>query len=280
MKELFAVDITNGSSESEKFVVRKLSEQLAQKQKNFTEKVSEYENRVKEPDFLVIIRYLSLMIGLFLLVIFFASLAKQSDLSVAFNNGLVIFIFGVAFTLAGTVLLIIKKIREKKVVNDQEYLDTIKNGESIYDECVKNLQIPEKASECDIFFSVYENKKGELKPAVKAFNYVNTSVHLFSSGEYLMLGDLSTVYGIKKSDFKGYEIIKKAVTFNNWNKNIPISDKQMKPYGVQITAVGLFSVKNCVKVHFNTDGVDYFIIVPPYDSENFLKTAGIKKCIK
>ncbi len=276
MKELFAVDVSSGYSESEKFVVRKLSEELMQKQIKFTEKITEYEKRAKEPNFLVLIRYLSLMIGLFLLVVFFVSVTKESDLKTAFNKGLIIFIFGCIFALVGTVLLIIKTIREKKLVKDSEYLDTIKNGETLYDECIKDLKIPAQAKECDIFLSVYENKNGELKPVVKAFNYVNTSVRIFCSGEYLMFGDLTTVFGIKRKDFKGYEVIKKAVTFNSWNKNLPLNDKAIKPYGVKITTVGLFSVKNCIKVYFNTGGVDYFIIIPPYDGESFLKTAGIK----
>ena len=153
----------------------------------------------------------------------------------------------------------------------------IKEGEKLYDECIKDLKIPTSAKECDIFLSVYENKNGELKPATKVVNYANTSVQLFSSGEYLMIGDLTTIFGIKKKDFKDYEVVQKAVTFNCWNKQVPIADKEIKKYGVKINSVGFFSVKNCIKVHLNTNGCDYFIIIPPYDSELFLKTAGIKK---
>ena len=277
MKELFAVDVTNGSSESEKFVVHKLSEKLMQKQVDFTNVVKEYEKKAQEPGYLVIIRSLSLMIGLFLLVVFFASLTKEEDINMAFKKGLIIFIFGMLFSLIGLVLLIIKSSKERAVVKDERYKNAIKEGEKLYDECIKDLKIPSSAKECDIFLSVYENKNGELKPATKAVNYVNTSVHLFSSGEYLMLGDLTTIFGLKKKDFKGYEVIQKAVTFNTWNKQTSINDKEIKQYGVKVNSVGFFSVKNCIKVHLNANGCDYFIIIPPYDSEVFLKTAGIKK---
>lgn len=277
MKELFAVDVTNGRSESENFVIRKLSEELMKKQIQFTETVKEYETRVKEPSFLVIVRYLSLMIGLFLLIVFFASLTKESDLKMAFTKGLIIFIFGIIFTTVGIMLLIMQRVREKRAVKDEKYLNTIKSGEALYDECIKDLKIPQTAKECDIFLSVYENKKGELKPASKALDYVNTTVQLFSSGEYLMIGDLTTIFGIKKSDFKGYEVVSKPVTFNCWNKNLSISDKEMKKYAIKVTAVGFFSVKNCLKVMLNANGKDYYIIIPPYDGENFLKTAGIKR---
>ena len=153
MKELFAVDVTNGKSDSENFVVRKLSNELMQKQVQFTEKIEEYENRVKEPNYLVLIRYFSLMIGLFLLVVFFVSLTQESSLSKAFEKGAIIFIFGLIFAIFGAVLLIIKTVKEKKLVKDQEYLNTIKSGEALYDECIKDLKIPANAKECDVFLS-------------------------------------------------------------------------------------------------------------------------------
>lgn len=281
MKELFAVDVSKGLSESEKFVVRTLDKTLMQKQVDFTSEIKEYEKKGNEKSAVTIARYLCYTVGLLLLTVFCVKLTDAQDFKSVFASSWAFLVFGSLLVIGGIVLSTLKKINKNKVAKDPNYQKVIKDGEALYDQCIKNLKIPQKAPDVDIFLSIYKTEGDKQKPATTAFNYVNTSVHLFSEGDSVMVADLSTVFGFKKSSFTGYEIIQKKTTFNNWNKSENISDAKYKPYGVKVTATGCFEVKQYYKINLKAFDQEYFIIIPSYDGENFVKTAGIKsKLIK
>lgn len=274
MKDFFAVDVFTGSSESDKIIQRTLDKKLEDNQREYTKKMQNYENRAKMPTVLSTIMVVSMVVAFCVLAAFFGKLSGMSDGQTLVLTDWAMLIFGLVFTGVSIALWWHKKLRVKKIAQSEEYRNFLKDWEALYKKCEQDLKIPRNAKTIDVFLYVYTSKGGKEKPAYKTFNYVNANVKLFVEGNMVMLADQQTVFGFDRKWFKGFEVVKEAVTFNNWHKEKPITSEEYKKYGIKANNYGVFVVKNAVKLFIERDGTQSFILVPPYESDNLLHAFG------
>lgn len=281
MKEFFAVDLHTGTSESEKLVSKVLSEKTTKEQVDFSNKIKEYEKKATLPTWLVVVRVVVFILAVLFFMAFFANLTQVEDGGKIPSQSWIVFVFAIICLIASCLVTIIKKRRAKKVATSQEYTDCIKGGEELYKRSLNELGIPQDAPSVDVFITVYTTKSGKVKPATKLFDFVNTSVKIFSDENTFSFADLQTVFTLQKSWFKGFEKIEKRVTFNVWHKEKSNLSDEYKQYGVKVNGSGVLYVKNCVKILFEKDETQYYIVIPPYDSDTVLShIQGTNKKIK
>ncbi len=277
MKEFFAVDVNTESSESSNVVERSLTKKLLSAQEKYTQDMQEFEKRASVSPAHSSMKAAACFIALFALAIFFGFLTKIESASEIKPIHWVLLTVGICSVTIATILHFLGKSKAKKVASDERYLNLIKEGEKIYDECLKELKVPKNAKNIDLFLYVYTSKGGEDKPITKLFKYVNTPVKVFTEGDKLMIADLQTVFAFEKKWFKSYEIIEQKTTFNAWNKDESALSSNYKEYKIRTNGVGVLSVKNCYNVILEKDGSEFSIVVPPYDAKEFLKLCGIKE---
>ena len=277
MKDIFAVDLHTHASKSSSIIERELDKNIIQKQEDYTNHLNELEKKAQLPTLLSLLRTVLLVLASVFLGIFFMELTQMGEGQKIPPERYILFGFGCLFLIIGSCLTIYKKKRAKKVAASEEYKNLLKSGDQIAKESDKFLKIPQSATPIDVFLYVYSTKGGKERPATRAFDYINASVKIFTEGEKVMLADMQTVFAVEKAWFKGFEIIEKRIVFNAWNKAKYITDKPYSNFAVKQRSNGSFSVKNAVKINFERAGEQFFIIVPPYDSEIFLKYIGSKK---
>ncbi len=276
MKEFFAINVDTESSESSNAIERALSSRLLSAQEKYTREMQEFEKRANVSPSHSSMKAAACFIALFALAIFFGYLTKIESASEIKPIHWILLTVGICSVVIAMILHFLGKSKVKKVANDERYLNLIKEGERIYDECLKDLNVPKTAKNIDLFLYVYTTKGGEERPVTKLFKYVNTPVKVFTEGDKLMIADLQTVFSLEKKQFKSYEIIEQKTTFNTWNKEESALSSNYKEYKIKISGVGVLSVKNCYKVILEKDGGEFSIVVPPYDAHEFLKLCGIK----
>lgn len=277
MKEFFAVNLTTASSESSTVVERSLSKELEQKQTEYTEKMQAYEKKADLPMWLSVVNVVITAMGFILLMAFFSALTQVEKAEEIRLGTWIMFACGIVFLGAGIFFNVYKKQRVKKVAKDKDYIQLIKDGETLYKQSQDNLKIPANAKNIDVFLYVYQTKNGKEVPANKLFNYLNTSVKVFNEGSKVMVADMQVVFGLEKSWFKSYEVIQKTLTFNRWNKPESSVSKTYQEYKIKVNGSGVFYVKNAVRVLLEKNGETFAIVIPPYDADDFLRLAGLKR---
>jgi len=162
-----------------------------------------------------------------------------------------------------------KLIKGKDLTAEAELLKNYEKNLTYYvaenSECFK----------CDLFCISRRLKSNGEAGALK--HSKNVEVFVFKRNEDLCILIEDTVFYIPVSRIENFYIYKKAYFFANWNKEDPFNSTKYKPYkiGYETTSYQYF-VKNCSHLILNTEGQEYEIIFPPYETPIIEKITGIK----
>ena len=174
------------------------------------------------------------------------------------------------------ILLIISILRRKHTEATTAYQQNEENAELLLQRIKEKLGIPADAESIDVLAERYVMRNGKPKRKdIGLTQYVNLSMFTYIKREYLCLADASSVWEIPLSSLRSMELIKKRVSFPDWNKQEPYNSKQYKPYQITTNQFGhYFSRYYRVEIS-DAQGV-FYLLIPEYDGMTFMNIAKMQ----
>jgi hypothetical protein len=276
MKNLFAMEIgdldeENGSSygEADRFVLRRVKEELSEKQDERNDGLEEHKKNAELPAWLDIVRMLSLCLFMVVLVG-----TVKAGFSTAMRNAPGLVIAGAVGGVVALVLWLIGKGKTKNVIESEDFNSDLAEVEKMIKESLEELAVPEDAKMADVFSRPYKMKNGKEKKASSFFEYFNNEWHVFREGDMLCFADCAAVIGVSVHDITGIYKINKRASFMGWNKEEEYNKGEYKQYKMTCDNVGTMYVKSHYSMRLNCEGEEYEILFPAYELETFTRLTG------
>ena len=277
MKNLFAIDIDSNDDgllpELKALQLRAVSEETSNRQDQIYDDIKALDKKASLPIVLSIIKYILLVFGFSL---------TSASISACVEDGASrrIYTFlaaGILLLVGCGILFLISKIKGNKVINSDEYKNTMSRSESIDKSVLFELNVPEDAPKVDILSVFYKIKNGEFKISPIGAQYESTEMRVFNEKGILCLSDMSTVYGIAPvNSFKKIEYIKKKASFSPWSKDEDYDSEKYKKYKISTDKYeSEYYIKNLCSLQFEINGEEFEIIIPPYDIYAFEEITGL-----
>ena len=268
MKNLFGINVKDDKKVYNLFEVRKVSEELVKKtEENFNE-IEKSDKAASLPVYLNVIFYISLY-GFLILTLSFVNALKDKSFSELLKNNLPLLIVTIALGVSAVLLFVVRKLKNKKVVNSEEFKETIEESNDIYNECMEYLGVPKDAPCVDTFVYLYKVKKDKTVPAINLCKYFVQEFRLYKEENNLCLADCESVISIPIDSFKKIELIDKKVSFMNWNKEEQPNKGEYKQYKITTNNYGVNFIKPYYRIEFEYEYESYEFFVPVYDIKPF-----------
>jgi len=270
MKNIFGIFKKPEDNNFSKFVLRKLSDENADKAKHLSNEGDDLSKKKVPPQWLSLVSVVAIGFGLLFVVLMF--FAKDGFVNALQTRGYFFYI-GIGLFLVGLIIQIIVRIKNKKINSDPEVEDYATRVDVAVKECEFELNIPETATKMDILFVVLKkNKKGEEKLSlIGLVQYINQELKVFIENDLLCFADSYMVLGIPLNSVKGIKTINKKIPLPQWNKPETFNSPAYKQYKLHTNTSGFIWNKPYYEVDFNIDGEDYCLFLPCYEKEAFLR---------
>ena len=270
MKNIFGIFKKPEDNNFSKFVLRKLSDENADKAENLSNEGDDLSKKKVPPKWLYLVSVVAIGFGLlFVVLMFFA----KDGFVYALQTRVYFFYIGIGLFVVGLIIQIIVRIKNKKFNSDPEVEDYATRVDVAVKECEFELNIPETATKMDILFVVLKkNKKGEEKLSlIGLVQYINQELKVFIENDLLCFADSYMVLGIPLNSVKGIKTINKKIPLPQWNKPEMFNSPAYKQYKLYTNTSGFIWNKPYYEVDFNIDGEDYCLFLPCYEKEAFLR---------
>lgn len=270
MKNAFSLNVTTNENETDKFKVKKLSEELARKKEQSENLVTDITRAASIPRWL---EWVAVILGGFGLIVLVSILRTLTDVGfeTAYKNAGWLFYAGGASLIVALVIFVIRTYKNKTTMSTPAVQNTFTESERLVNRCYEDLGVPYGADDIDVFCEAFKTKNGKTKRAGIFFQYLNVSCKIYRDGENLYFADTDGVYGFPISNFTGIVAIKKNATFNCWTKQQPFNKPPYKQYKVRNNGYGVLFVKPYYSVRFTAFNEEYEIIIPAYEFDTLQK---------
>ena len=280
-KPFFGIDITEdkkkASFNSDEYITKSAGESAA---KRFEEKSEELDGKIAQynlPTYLKIVKCLGLMCAAMI-----ASVLLEEDmtLGIAYKNAPILMTVLWIVSLVGTFLFLYEIKERKKMASDPSVTEAVNEAKRATTEIFDELGVPTYAHETDILLFRYKVKGENIKPVVTAMMptpYVNAWAKVFKEDDKLVIANVEARYDIPISEITGISKVNKKIQVTGWNKEIPLNDESLKPYGVGwVSANRTVVFRGYGVLEFTHGGEDFGIYIPSYDIPTFEFLLGMK----
>lgn len=268
MKNLFGIDVKDDKKVYSLFETKKVSEELVKKtEENFIE-IEKSDKAASLPLYLNVIFYICLY-GFLILTLSLINALKDKSFSELLKNNLLLLIITVALGIGALLLFVIRRMKNKKVINSDEFKETIEESNDIYNECMEYLGVPSEAPSVDAFVYLYKVKKDKTVPAINLCKYFVQEFRIYKDENNLCLADCESVLSLPLDSFKKIELIDKKVSFMNWNKAEQPNKGEYKQYKITTNNYGVNFIKPYYRIEFEYNFENYEFFVPVYDIKPF-----------
>ena len=271
MKNIFGVKKDSEGLDGQNYIIRRCSEDIIKEKEEYLKEFNTHKKNAYLPKWLNIIKNVCLFSFLFLFICILGAIDEVS-IQDAYNNAPFLFyICGITFIIF-IILFIINKVKVKKVLNSDEFIDFKSKSDFFLTKVLNDLSIPINSNEVDIFSYVYDlNKKEKEKNAysLQMSKYFNMSMYIFKENDALCLATVNEVLSIPLNHIKEVYKINKKINAYGWNKEEPYNKGKYKEYKITANQYNVLFYKYYYSIRINDGTTDYEIIVPPYDYEYF-----------
>ena len=133
------------------------------------------------------------------------------------------------------------------------------------------LSVPENAPEIDILTYLYGSEylsEGE--------EYANDPTTVFLEDGKLCFFCDDSVYGIPTEKIDDIALVIRDTTFAFWEKEEPYDSEEYAEYKMTQDENEVIHLGAYYSVRFSDGGVDYEIVIPPYDIDEIIKITGVR----
>lgn len=272
MKPIFGIDVTNDKNSeltySDLFKTKSLSEATLKDLDSRRDDLNTTVEKAKLPGVLTLVMYLGLLWGLIVVGGLF-----KADVGIeqAIRNAPILVFTGVAALIVSGVLFIIGRIKNKKVMNEENADEQLEALDNVADRAFAELEIPSGAILTDVLLFKYTIKDGVIKPKTGALDvsaYINFEMRAYLRDFNLCLADVENVYSFPLESLRRITTVKKRITVPNWNKEEDYNKGIYKQYKIGANQYG-YSVKPYHILELERDGEVYGIYFPSYELPTF-----------
>ena len=281
MKPFFCIDITsdkkNEASNGSEFITRTASKQ---KVEEFENKQEELEQTIKKSQLPLWIRIVKYILGVFFLINSIACI--RAGLSTALKNAPILVIVGAVCGILWVILQIISKVKEKKVLENENAEQQSEEIDRDFKLIHKELDVPENAAEIDVLIFKYKLKNGEIRPHTSGFQttaYVNLTVKIYETLNELHIADLENVYSFDKSELRAISTVNKRIAVPLWNKEEEPTKGIYKPYKMTVNNVGDVFLKPYHILEIERNNQLFGLYFPCYELETVEKLTGLRESV-
>lgn len=269
MKNIFGLKFAeNAEIDGKGFILRESDDALLNQMDDYNSDYEAFEKKSGLPSWVTVIYYISLFLALGIPLGLFQSVGKTSFIAV-WNHSFWLIIIGIISWIILFILHLYKKVRIKRVVESNAFNTLEKHTEELYQFITKDLKIPANASQVDILFYMYKEKKGKLKPISSMYQYKNTPLLLFVEKGSLCLADISMVLAIPLESITRIIRVNKRTRVYGWNKQEPYNKGEYKKYKITKNKFDILFFKPYYSLQLSNWTGDYEILIPAYDIDKF-----------
>lgn len=272
MTNFFGINITedkkNMKMDAEAFKTKTVSAQQSETLAQNVDTADDFEKKGSLSIPLEIIKFVSGLIG----VITLGAIFKMDEgIAESFRKSPTLFYVCAVSLAIAIALFILERFKAKKVVETDDFKSFIDNSDVIAKESMETLGIPENAASIDFLCENYVIKDGEVKHKNMPFtNYINLDLFVYEDRGNLCIDDLEQVFEIPMTALRSIELTEKKLKFEPWNKEEPCTDKKYKQFKIREDDMG-GCMASCYRVELKTVKGDYYLLIPIYDGEEFMK---------
>lgn len=271
MKNVFGVQHNNNKIDGFCFITREISEDLANRQQRSSEALANFEKQAKLPLWLYIVKILAIAFATLFTILIIIIGAKNGFSKILNQSGWAI-VVAVCLWLTFFSLVFIGRVRMREVVEDEDLHGELMRVESLVNECKEYLGIPNDAVGITVLGNFYKEKNDKKISELPFADFVALEMYIYVQNGKLYLADTGAVLCFEKSELVGYESSDQKIKMLGWTKKEHFSSEKYKPYKIMMDSNGVILFKGCLHAHFNRNGEEYEIIIPSYDSENFINS--------
>ena len=272
VKPIFGFDLTeskkSNKTNSELFTVKKLKEDTS---RNLDEKSESLEESVEKsglPLPLTIVKYVGIWLGLLVLS---SMLGVDGGPAQAFRNAPVLVTAGIVGLVLGLVLVVVSKIKEKKVLKEEQAYEKLDELLAMSDSAYAELGVPSTAYDVDLLVFNYTFKDGRMRmhtPMMATSPFVNPRVKLYLEEFNLCITDVGNVHKFPLESLKAIKRIKKNAIIPSWNKDEPYNKGYYKQFKLGASSYGIHC-KPYYVLEIERDGEIYGLYFPSYELPHF-----------
>ncbi len=275
----FGFDVTKDAGAEEiagsAFQVRTLSEGMRAEIDAAREKLDQLEEQSSLPTSLGIVKTFS---GLAFFLILGSTL--NAGIVKAFQNAWWLELIGLACLILWIVLTV-KTWKLQKNVKMPEHFqeqmeDTLRRARQELWATENVDALLENAVNFDILAEVYVVKND--KPVRKNMGltmYNNMEVCAYVEAGMLYLSDVETLWGIPTASLRSITLVKKRVSFPEWNKTEPYNAACYKPFKITTNSYGHY-FSRYYKVEICDVKGEFYLLIPEYDGETFMQLTKLR----
>ena len=278
IKPIFCIDVTSDKKNEvlngSEFITQTASKQKVEEFDSKQEELQETINKSKLPSWLRIVESL---LFLYFVMVFAAS--ARAGLETALKNAPALVISGAVCGVIGLLLFITAKIKEKKVLKEENVEETSQKINEEFISIHEELNVPNDASDIDILSFKYKIKKGEIKPCttgIQTTPYVNVCVKIYTTEDEVHIADVENVYSFKKSAIKLITTVDKRISIPMWNKDEDPRKGIFKQYKMTLNNMGDIFFKPYHILEIDHENQIFGLYFPCYELETIEKLTGIK----
>ncbi|MGN1481518.1 hypothetical protein [Porcipelethomonas sp.] len=282
MKNLFGINITESKDNMEEdgsvFISRQVTPQQRDRLETFFHTGEELEKKSGLSLPLDILMTICGGLGTIILVSDLKILLDKDDITLAqayHNAPYLFYIEGICWIIF-FILWAVKKIKNRKVMESEEFSDFSDDMESIYNESVSQLEIPENAVEIDVLSFRYKikNDKEKVVPSFN-FDYVNICKYVYAQDRYLCIADMYEVMMIPLESVKRIKKAKKRAMFPYWHKVEDYNSKKYKEYKITQNSQNIYYA-NYYIIEIEDIIGEFELYIPNYDIEIFSALTNVQ----
>jgi len=288
MKPIFCIDVTQNENievlAGDEFIVKTVPKKLMDALDTAQEKLDDSIEKTKLPLPMRIIQYvagfLSLLLLLFLLLVFVESLHPDFPFAELLANRKPILMLAFVFGLIWLALTLASKAKQKIVTQEQD-IDGKK--EQVDDQVAMLydfLGVPKDAFYVDVLMFSYaledgvvvlEQDEDEANPFA-----VNMDMRAYVQNGMLCLADVENLHAFKLEEMKAIRTVKQQICMFSWNKKEDIKSEAYMPYKLKKEDTGTVLVKPYHVLEFEHNGEPYGIYFPCYELPAFERLTGLR----
>ncbi len=257
------------NEEIKKYTIREISKEKLEQMEKLEKEAQVITKKANGPLGLKIIEYIAFFIGL---ILFCSAINAYTETQKSTDLIKIVLIIGIAILLIGVFIFLYLRSRSKKISNDSSTLNLVEDINKSVNESYLELNVPSDAINMDILFIPTKiAKTGEEKHVKALWTYLNQELKVFIEDDNLCFADSYRVIALKLDSFKNIVKINKRIAVPFWNKEKSFKDDEYKEYKVKVNGNGLIFIKPYYSVKHVLNDVEYEILIPNYELNNFLK---------
>lgn len=271
MNDYIEIDVENiPESGYKRFVVNSINDKFDKKIENVDKKVKLVLEKVvgKKKKLNSLFYYLAMgfaFISVIMALLLFNEISSEKS-----TFPTLVVVLTIVFVLL-TIVFVVLQFWSKKKLNEafksEEVNEISTLNQELENELKEYLNVPLDSKKMDVFVRQIRYKSGNKINAISQASYSSNGLYAFKKDGKVYFSDTYELIELDLKNVRNIEFIKDKISFINWNKKVPFSDKSLKEYQIRPIPRGGFVVNCFFEIKIEMNSQDFILRIPGYEKE-------------